>query len=579
MEISGEIRPSTSDIRLRIDCYQNFNPLPEKSEEMREKIKVFAEDGLNRTTEKTEDATEEVTSGRVSEIIASFSSPAINSCHDSRRRVQIPPQFMGENHRRNKNQVSIPAAFSKSSENLTEKKGRVAEFIDEKRRSLQSLGMKLSPQKYPNKTMSLSNSRLSEESVYSEFERYDKVYASKRSGDCNIYGGLKQNHQQNNKEAFNQSKSTDLKEQGIFNYRISEEPKVIKTDADGDSEYVNKEAPELLDNTFSDTPGEMFLNVSRNENNLIQDGSIEVKAPTYEKDSESKSEQAKQSSPEHQNKIIKNSKDQKENLLHSQPIIENNLNGLKKKEAENHIEDNIPNLEKQGEEGQEKGKNSRQSNIFKFNISKHSVESPEDFKRIPEHKMSLFNAKILADSELSKNAEMSKKHREKILKKLQKTEQKQSKYRKSRKHNEQKLVSQNSLSKSLLKELNLGSLDVSYEKGVLSLMKSPMRRKKRIEYISEKICSMNSSYMSHLLSTNMSRSKSVSQYLDLLPAGADMDEASDQISDIYSDQTIPDQAILIQDNMTNQSTDPQVLTNQGTDPHIQNHYSFFYYAF
>ena len=84
MEISGEIRPSTSDIRLRIDCYQNFNPLPEKSEEMREKIKVFAEDGLNRTTEKTEDATEEVTSGRVSEIIASFSSPAINSCHDSR---------------------------------------------------------------------------------------------------------------------------------------------------------------------------------------------------------------------------------------------------------------------------------------------------------------------------------------------------------------------------------------------------------------------------------------------------------------------------------------------------------------
>ena len=153
MEISGEIRGSSSDIRLRIDCYQNFNPLPEKSEEMRQRIRQFAEEGNNMTKEKTKDTTEEVASGKVSEIIASFSSPAINSCGDNRSpaRVQIPPPFISENHRKNKNHVTIPAAFSKSSENLTEKKNKVAEFIEEKRRSLQSLGMKLSPQKFPNK--------------------------------------------------------------------------------------------------------------------------------------------------------------------------------------------------------------------------------------------------------------------------------------------------------------------------------------------------------------------------------------------------------------------------------------------
>ena len=173
---------------------------------------------------------------------------------------------------------------------------------------------------------------------------------------------------------------------------------------------------------------------------------------------------------------------------------------------------------------------------------------------------SLFNSKVLAEIEILKNAELSKKHREKILKKVQKTEQKQSKYKKSKKINEKKLVSQNSLTKSLLKELNLGSLDVSHDKGTMSLVKSPMRRKKRIEYISEKISTQNSSYMSHLLNTNLSRSQSVSMYLDLC-AGSDLDEASDQISDINSDQTIPDQAILIQE-----------IANQGKDPHMSLNY-------
>jgi hypothetical protein len=94
----------------------------------------------------------------------------------------------------------------------------------------------------------------------------------------------------------------------------------------------------------------------------------------------------------------------------------------------------------------------------------------------------------------------------------------------------------------------------------MSLVKSPMRRKKRIEYISEKISTQNSSYMSHLLNTNLSRSQSVSMYLDLC-AGSDLDEASDQISDINSDQTIPDQEILCQE-----------ITNHGKDPHLSLNY-------
>ena len=73
------------------------------------------------------------------------------------------------------------------------RKCKVADFLNEKKQSLQSLGLKLSRQKFQTKDTFAPEFSLSEEDVYSEFSRYDRVYASRRPTDSNIYAGWKSN--------------------------------------------------------------------------------------------------------------------------------------------------------------------------------------------------------------------------------------------------------------------------------------------------------------------------------------------------------------------------------------------------
>ena len=99
MQISAEIRASTSAIRLHIDCYQKYNPVPEKSEEMREKIKLFAGQNKDKHEEKGQETNEEIRRGKVSEIVASFSAPSIRSSVKERSstKVIIPSHFVNQN--------------------------------------------------------------------------------------------------------------------------------------------------------------------------------------------------------------------------------------------------------------------------------------------------------------------------------------------------------------------------------------------------------------------------------------------------------------------------------------------------
>ena len=88
---------------------------------------------------------------------------------------------MNQNLQKTKNKIAIPVAFSKSADPIHEKKSKVANFLNEKKQSLQSLGLKLSPQKFQTKDTFAPDVNLSEEEVYSEFARYDRVYTSRRS--------------------------------------------------------------------------------------------------------------------------------------------------------------------------------------------------------------------------------------------------------------------------------------------------------------------------------------------------------------------------------------------------------------
>ena len=100
---------------------------------------------------------------------------------------------MNQNLQKTKNKIAIPVVFSKSADPVHEKKSKVANFLNEKKQSLQSLGLKLSPQKFQTKDTFAPDVNLSEEEVYSEFARYDRVYASRRPTDSNIYAGWKSN--------------------------------------------------------------------------------------------------------------------------------------------------------------------------------------------------------------------------------------------------------------------------------------------------------------------------------------------------------------------------------------------------
>ena len=64
--------------KLRISCYDKVNPVPEKSDEMKHKIQIFNDlspRGVSpRKVTPTFYEDEEIRAGKVSEIVASFSS-------------------------------------------------------------------------------------------------------------------------------------------------------------------------------------------------------------------------------------------------------------------------------------------------------------------------------------------------------------------------------------------------------------------------------------------------------------------------------------------------------------------------
>ena len=109
---------------------------------MRQKIKLFAGQTKDKYQEKGLDINEEIRSGKVSEIVASFSAQSIGSSVKERSssKVIIPSHFVNQNLQKTKNKIAIPVAFSKSADPIHEKKSKVANFLNEKKQSLQSLG-------------------------------------------------------------------------------------------------------------------------------------------------------------------------------------------------------------------------------------------------------------------------------------------------------------------------------------------------------------------------------------------------------------------------------------------------------
>ena len=73
-----------SNTKLRISCYSKVNPIPEKSTEMKNKIQIFNEGTISKEKERVSCYDDQITSGKVSEIIATFSSSstsAAQSCN------------------------------------------------------------------------------------------------------------------------------------------------------------------------------------------------------------------------------------------------------------------------------------------------------------------------------------------------------------------------------------------------------------------------------------------------------------------------------------------------------------------
>ena len=64
--------------KLRISCYDKVNPVPEKSDEMKHKIQIFNDLSPRGVSPRKATPTfyddEEIRAGKVSEIVASFSS-------------------------------------------------------------------------------------------------------------------------------------------------------------------------------------------------------------------------------------------------------------------------------------------------------------------------------------------------------------------------------------------------------------------------------------------------------------------------------------------------------------------------
>ena len=61
-----------------------MNPIPEKSTEMKNKIQIFNEGTISKEKERVSCSDDQITSGKVSEIIATFSSSspsAAQSCN------------------------------------------------------------------------------------------------------------------------------------------------------------------------------------------------------------------------------------------------------------------------------------------------------------------------------------------------------------------------------------------------------------------------------------------------------------------------------------------------------------------
>ena len=90
---------------------------------MREKIKLFAWQTKDKHEEKDQQINEEIRSGKVSEILAIFSTPSIGSSFKERSssKVIIPSHFVNQNLQKTKNKISIPVAFSKSADPIYEK--------------------------------------------------------------------------------------------------------------------------------------------------------------------------------------------------------------------------------------------------------------------------------------------------------------------------------------------------------------------------------------------------------------------------------------------------------------------------
>ena len=90
---------------------------------MREKIKLFAGQTKDKHQEKGQEINEEIRSGKVSEMVASFSAPSIGSSVKERTssKVIIPSHFVNQNLQKPKSKIAIPVAFSKSADPIYEK--------------------------------------------------------------------------------------------------------------------------------------------------------------------------------------------------------------------------------------------------------------------------------------------------------------------------------------------------------------------------------------------------------------------------------------------------------------------------